>query len=108
MNPAVTLTFFRLGKVPKWDALFYIVAQFIGGLFGVLLTRAALGNRFADPAVNYVVTVPGAAGIAAAFTCEWLISCGMMLMILFVTNSPEARALHRHFCRPARRALHYV
>ena len=30
-NPAVTLTFWRLGKVKNWDALFYVVAQFIGG-----------------------------------------------------------------------------
>src|SRR5256886_16741535 len=30
-NPAVTLTFWRLGKVKNWDAVFYIVAQFIAG-----------------------------------------------------------------------------
>ena len=89
MNPAVTLTFFRLGKVPKWDALFYIAAQFIGGLLGVLLTRAMLGSRFADPAVNYVATVPGAAGVAAAFAGEVLISCGLMVVILFAINTPK-------------------
>src|SRR5271165_5947854 len=82
MNPAVTLTFWRLGKVPKWDTIFYIAAQFIGGLLGVLLTKAALGISFTHPAVNYVVTVPGAAGVAAAFAGEALIACGMMLMIL--------------------------
>src|SRR3954471_2848426 len=32
MNPAVTLTFFRLGKVAGWDALFYITAQFLGSV----------------------------------------------------------------------------
>ena len=89
MNPAVTLTFFRLGKVPAWDAVIYIAAQFIGGLLGVLLTRAALGASFAHPAVNYIVTVPGAAGEAGAFAGEVIISCGMMLMILFVTNEPR-------------------
>ncbi len=89
MNPAVTLTFFRLGKVSKWDALFYIAAQFIGGLLGVLLTRAVLGGRFTDPAVDYVVTVPGSAGEATAFAAELAISCGLMLMILFVTNTPR-------------------
>src|SRR5919106_1324102 len=35
-NPAVTLTFWRLGKVKNLDAVFYIVAQFIGGIAGVL------------------------------------------------------------------------
>lgn len=89
MNPAVTLTFFRLGKVSRWDAIFYIAAQFIGGLLGVLLTRAVLGSRFADPTVNYAVTVPGAAGVATAFVAELFIACGLMLMILFVTNTPK-------------------
>ena len=36
-NPAVTLTFWRLGKVKNWDAGFYIVAQFIGGIAGVMI-----------------------------------------------------------------------
>ncbi len=31
INPSVTLTFFRLGKVEPWDALFYTLAQFAGG-----------------------------------------------------------------------------
>jgi aquaporin Z len=35
-TPAVTLTFWRLGKVKGPDAFFYIVAQFIGGIVGVL------------------------------------------------------------------------
>ena len=89
MNPAVTLTFFRLGKVRKWDAIFYIAAQFIGGLLGVLLTQAVLGMSFTHPTVNYVVTVPGAAGVAPAFAGEMLIACGMMLMVLFMTNTPK-------------------
>jgi Major intrinsic protein len=36
-NPAVTLTFFRLGKVSGWDAFFYVAAQWAGGLGGMLL-----------------------------------------------------------------------
>src|SRR5205085_5456890 len=32
MNPAVTLTFFRLGKIAPWDAAFYVCAQFVGGV----------------------------------------------------------------------------
>jgi hypothetical protein len=37
-NPAVTFTFFRLGKVEFWDAAFYGAAQFIGGLLGMVLS----------------------------------------------------------------------
>src|SRR5512145_2421607 len=31
-NPAVTLTFWRLGKVATWDAVFYALAQLAGGV----------------------------------------------------------------------------
>jgi aquaporin Z len=46
INPSVTLTFLRLGKVAKWDALFYVVAQFAGGVFGVLVVGGILGEVF--------------------------------------------------------------
>jgi aquaporin Z len=86
MNPAVTITFLRLGKIPLWDALFYILFQFLGGLAGVLLTAFALGSAFTHPPVNYVVTVPGPAGDLAAFTGELLIAFIMMAMIVHVSN----------------------
>jgi aquaporin Z len=90
MNPAVTFTFWRLGKVQGWDALFYVVFQFIGGLLGVLLTAWVLGQMLvADNAVNYAVTVPGQPGRWAAFAAEAAISCGLMLTVLFVSNRPS-------------------
>src|SRR5271170_5103862 len=85
MNPAVTITFFRLGKIPHWDAVFYIVFQFLGGLAGVMLTALALGKFFTRPPVNYVATVPGPAGIIAAFAGEIFIAFIMMAMILYVS-----------------------
>jgi hypothetical protein len=49
----VTLTFWRLGKIEGWDALFYIVAQFIGGAAGVLLATQLLSRMLiADMAVQ--------------------------------------------------------
>ena len=39
MNPAVTFTFWRLGKVQAWDAVFYALFQFIGRIG----RRAAVG-----------------------------------------------------------------
>ena len=65
INPAVTLTFWRLGKVATWDAIFYIAAQFIGGLLGVLAVLALLGLAFADPPVSYVATLPGPDGVTS-------------------------------------------
>ena len=31
INPGITLTFYRLGKIASADAGFYMVAQFVGG-----------------------------------------------------------------------------
>lgn len=89
MNPAVTWTFFRLGKVKGWDALFYPVFQTIGGVAGVLLAKFALRSIFTDAPVSYVVTVPGKAGVATAFIAETVIAGGMMLMVLSLTNTPK-------------------
>lgn len=36
INPSTTLTFFRLGKIMKWDAILYVVSQFSGGVAGAL------------------------------------------------------------------------
>jgi len=89
MNPAVTWTFFRLGKVKSWDALFYPIFQTLGGIAGVLLVKFFLGRVFTDAPVSYVITVPGKAGVAAAFVAEMAIACGMMLMVLFMANTPR-------------------
>lgn len=94
MNPAVTFTFWRLGRVRSWDAVFYALFQFLGGLTGVLLSAWVLGQMLmADSAVNYVVTAPGQPGRWVAFGAEAAISCGLMLLVLFVSNRP---ALNRY------------
>jgi len=87
INPAVTLTFLRLGKVARWDAIFYIIAQFLGGTLGVLLVVAVLGHSFTDMPVHYVATVPGSAGVWVAFGAEFAMAAGMMLTVLLVMNT---------------------
>lgn len=89
INPVVTFTFFRLGKVGAIDAIFYIVAQFLGGLLGLLLAAKILGDAIAHPDVNYAITIPGTGGVGVAFWSELLIAFGMMLMILVVSNTPK-------------------
>ena len=86
LNPSVTLTFLRLGKVARWDAAFYILAQFAGGALGVAIAATFLGRPLADPAVDYVATVPGPQGPAVAFLAETAISFGLMLTVLVVSN----------------------
>src|SRR5438132_13126949 len=48
-NPAVTLTFWRLGKVKNWDAAFYVIAQFIGVIAGVFVVALAALARLSYP-----------------------------------------------------------
>jgi aquaporin Z len=86
INPAVTLTFLRLGKVPLWDAVFYVAAQFAGGVLGVLLAAQVLRRELSDPAVRYVVTTPGARGPGVAFLAEFIIAAGMMSAVLYFSN----------------------
>jgi aquaporin Z len=88
LNPALTLTFWRLGKVKAWDAIFYVAAQFAGGITGVAVAAAALGLRLAHPAVNYAATVPGAGGVGVAFGAELLMTFVLMTVILIATNRP--------------------
>lgn len=86
-NPAVTLTFLRLGKIERADALFYIAAHFVGGVAGVLLSWLVLGDLLADSTVNFVVTVPGNYGTGVAFLAETVIAFIQMSMVLFASNS---------------------
>jgi aquaporin Z len=87
MNPAVTLTYLRLGRIRPWDALFFVLAQTLGGTLGVLIVAAAMGHAFTDPPVDYAATIPGVAGAAAAFVAEAIISAGMMLTVLMISSS---------------------
>ncbi len=92
LNPAVTVTFFRLGKIRGVDAFFYVVAQFVGGLIGLLVAAMAVGMAIEHPAVNYVVTVPGFDGAGVAFVGEAVISFGLMLVVLIVSNRTKLNA----------------
>ena len=85
-NPAVTLTFLRLGKVSRRDASFYVAAQFAGGVLGIAAGASALQPWIADASVNYVATLPGPGGSAAAFAGELGISFLLMLTLLTVSN----------------------
>ncbi|SRR5712691_4386587 len=86
INPSVTFTFFRLGKIKFWDALFYIAAQFTGAALGVFLVALFLGRQVSDPAVRYVVTTPGPRGPWVALVAEFIIAAGMMSAVLYFSN----------------------
>src|SRR3974377_403464 len=86
MNPAFTLTFWRLGKVAPWDAAFYGIAQFIGGFGGILIAATVMASSLSHPAVNYVATLPGPQGPWVAFLSETVISFLLMMIVLVFTN----------------------
>jgi aquaporin Z len=86
-NPAVSIAFLFLGKMHRLDTLFYVIAQFVGGAFGVFAARL-LGARLGDPSVRYVVTVPGRYGVFAAFLAECFMGWLMMTVVLASANCP--------------------
>jgi aquaporin Z len=86
INPSVTFTFFRLGKIKVWDALFYMIAQFLGAILGVLLVAHFLGQELSDPAVRYVATLPGPHGPWVALLAEFTIAFVLMSAVLYFSN----------------------
>ena len=86
MNPAVTMAFFSLGRIEAWNALFYVLAQFIGGSLGVFLVWSLYGDAFAAPPVAFIATMPGSGGNATAFAAETAMSLALMLTLLNVSQ----------------------
>ena len=86
LNPSVTLTFFCLGRVHRWDAASYIIAQFAGAIAGVLTASQILGSRLSSPSVFYMVTLPGRNRSAITFLAEFLLSGVLMGTVLYSSN----------------------
>jgi aquaporin Z len=104
-NPAVTFTFYRLGKVAPWDTVFYCVGQLLGAVAGVALASLALHGAPAHRAVDYAATVPGIYGVTVAFVAELAISFILMGVILFAT-SLESLSAYTHYFAAAVVALY--
>jgi aquaporin Z len=90
-NPSVTLTYLRLGKIERRDAIGYVLAQCGGGAAGVLVASIVLGDAVAHPAVAYAATLPGTAGPGVAFAAELAISCVLMSLVLWLSNGAHPR-----------------
>ena len=97
INPAVTLAFFRLGKMCHWDALFFIIFQFIGGTIAVYMMQMLMGETLTAPPVNSVATVPGKAGIWPALIMELIIAFVTMTMVLFTSDHHKLKKYTRIF-----------
>lgn len=97
INPAVSLTFLRLGKMCHWDALFYSIFQFIGGTLTVYLMQSLMGEILTAPPVLSVATVPGKAGIWAVLIMEFFIAFITMMMVLFTSHHKKLKKYTRIF-----------
>jgi aquaporin Z len=91
LNPAVSLTFWMLGKMGGRDMALYSTAQLLGGLAGAGFVKILWGEWAAS--VNAGVTMPapwisppGAAGV------ELLITGSLLWVILYFVSHPT---LHR-------------
>lgn len=91
-NPAITLTYFYLGRVHRWDAINYLPSHFWGAVAGVFVAHLALGKRLSEAPVCYMITIPGAHGDLIAFVAEFVLSAVLFGIVLFATNRwPLAR-----------------
>jgi aquaporin Z len=97
INPAVTVTFLRLKKMCRYDAMFYIIFQFIGGTLAVYSMGALLGKSLTAPPVNYAVTIPGKFGAVPAAIAEYIIAFITMTMVLFTSNNSKLKIYTRLF-----------
>jgi len=97
MNPAMTLMFFRLGKVEAWDGIFYVAGQFVGAFIGVLLAFLLIGRPLAHPNVNFAATRPGTWGTAVAFLAELVISFALATTVLVISNHKKLSRFTPYF-----------
>ena len=91
VNPATTLTFWRLGRIRSGDVAGYIGGQLVGAVLGVALASALLGPRLGHASVRFVMTRPGPWGVAPALVAEVVISAILMSAVVALTGSRWAR-----------------
>lgn len=96
INPAVTLSFWRLGKIGTTDAIFYCVFQVIGGTLAVYCMQWIIGRPLTEIPVNSCATVPFG-GVAAAAITEFLIAFATMNMVLFTSMHSRLQKYTRIF-----------
>ncbi|MGI9087083.1 MAG: aquaporin [Chthoniobacterales bacterium] len=96
-NPAVTLAMLYLHRIQPWDAFFYIIAQFLGGLLGVVLMAAPFWKASAHKKVKFVVTEPGKPGVAVAFAAEFVICFVLMATLRLIYHSDWLKPLLGYF-----------
>lgn len=86
MNPALTLTYWRLGRIKPVDAIGYITAQLIGGWLGIAVISVLMGSAFGGEPILYASTRPGLGGPWVAFVAEASMTFVLMTVVLHASN----------------------
>ena len=86
INPAVTAAFWSARRFPGRDVPAYVAAQCAGAVAASLVLRALLG-----PIGALGATVP-AISTGRAFAVEWLLSFGLMMVVMAVATDERAPA----------------
>ena len=97
INCAVSLSFLRIGKMCRYDVMFYIIFQLLGGTVVVFIMQLLLGTTLTGLPVNSAVTVPGKYGYTAAVFTELLIAFVTMSMVLFTSHHEKLKKYTRLF-----------
>ena len=97
INPVVSLSFLRIGKMCRYDVVFYTIFQLLGGTVSVFIMQLLLGTTLTALPVNSAVTVPGKYGYTAAALTELLISFFTMSMVLFTSHDKKLKKYTRLF-----------
>lgn len=88
INPSVTWSFYRLGKINFSNAMLFTMAQFAGAVAAALLLKSLVGDFFGHPIINYGNTEPKPPhGAITAFIAEFIMSFIIMLVILMASSS---------------------
>ena len=78
LNPAVTIGLFAGKRFPREAVPFYVVAQVLGAILGVL----AVALVFPDAEISGTVTAPGdGVGVGEAFLAELILGFVLMLVV---------------------------
>lgn len=88
INPAVSIAFWMCGKMKNHAVLGYIVSQMLGAVVGCL-PLLLWGRQGAS--VSYGNTVPGDAGLAAAFVGEVLTTAALVTLLYIFVSSKKLR-----------------
>lgn len=86
INPAVTLSFYLLGRVKTPDAVLYAIAQCAGAVLGTFFVMLAWRPLAESTAYGATMPAPGIT-LTAAFGLETAMTFALVLVILSIANT---------------------